>query len=84
MQSAGMGRNVAVTLRIPPEIKRRLQARAQHERRSLSAQVAHELEVALAGGADAPPAQPGRFLGLFKGARVPSDGDFREIRSLWG
>ncbi len=77
--------NVAITVRIPVEIKRRIQVRARQERRSLSAQVAHELEAALAGAAVPPPAQPGRFLGLFRGARVPSDLDFREIRGLlWG
>lgn len=78
-------KNAAVTVRLPSEVKQRLRARARRERRSLSAQIAHELETALAGEAPESTRQGGRFVGLFEGARVPREDEFRQVRALlWG
>jgi hypothetical protein len=85
MHTDAMGRATAVTVRIPPALKQRLETRARRERRSLSAQVAHELEAALARAEPAPARRTGPFLGLFKGSRIPSEREFREVRAmLWG
>ena len=79
-----MSKDAAVTVRLPSKLKRRLALRAKREHRSISAQVQHELERALArepeGHTDLAPA-----VGMFKGARVPFEDDFREVRiALWG
>ncbi len=75
----------AVTVRLSTDAKRLLQARARRERRSLSAQMAHELEALVV--AETRPLASGRrrFMGLFAGARVPVEREFREARALlWG
>jgi hypothetical protein len=76
-------KNAAITVRLPELLKRRLAARAQRERRSLSAQVEYELERAVR---DEPAGRPGsRFLGKYEGTRIPSEKDFAEVRALlWG
>ena len=77
-----MANDASVTVRIPASLKRRLEVRARQGHRSLSAQMLHDLEraVASAGGP-----QPGRFVGLYAGTPLPSDADFREVRArLWG
>lgn len=84
MQNAYMAKSAAVTVRLPVALKRRLEARAKSERRSLSAQMVVDLERVSEerpSRADA----TGRFLGLFEGTRVPSDRDIAEVRRLlWG
>lgn len=83
MQDAYMTKDAAVTVRLPGELKRQLQARAKQHRRSLSAQLAFDLSRALAD--DPPTTAPGKFLGMFSGARLPSDDDLAEVRRLlWG
>ena len=83
MQIAAMAKDAAITVRVPQELKRRLAARAKRERRSISAQVLFELERAVATEEDRPAERPA--LGMFEGARLPSDADIREARSaLWG
>jgi predicted transcriptional regulator len=77
-----MTKDAAITVRLPLELKRRLEGRAERERRSISAQVLYELERAVA-------AEPGRgeesAVGLFAGARLPSNEDLAEVRTLlWG
>ena len=84
MQNAHMSKDAAISVRIPGELKVRLAARARRERRSLSAQIAHDLEAAARTEA-APPRGRGRLLGRHQGTRVPRDQDFAAARQLlWG
>jgi hypothetical protein len=79
-----MPKDAAVTVRLPPSLKRALEARARRERRSLSAQIAAYLERGVAEESAVVDA-PGRVLGLFVGGPVPSDEDFAHARRLlWG
>jgi hypothetical protein len=85
MQSAYMGKNAAVTVRLPLDLKRRLAARAQRERRSVSAQIVAELARSL----EEEPREPGlpirSVLGMFARSRIPQERDFAEVRALlWG
>ncbi len=80
-------KDAAVTVRIPLGLKRRLEAVARRERRSLSAQITSMLEKE----AQKEPVEPvagaphGRLLGRFEGTRLPSDEDLSEVRRLlWG
>ena len=85
MQSEYMAKQAAITVRVPAALRRRLEAKAKRERRSLSAQVEHELTQALAGEGGGQPAKTGSFLGRYEGGPVPTDADFREVRAmLWG
>ena len=79
-----MTKVAGITVRVPVALKRRIAQRAQRERRSVSAQVLHELERAVAEEPDV--AADGRpALGMFEGARLPTDDDFLEVRTaLWG
>lgn len=81
-----MGRAATITVRIEEELKLKIERRAQREHRSLSAQVEHELEMALED--EKPPAssaKSGSFLGRYEGTKVPGESDFREVRGLlWG
>ena len=79
MQNAHMPKDATITVRVPLALKRRLAERAKREHRSISAQVAHELERAVAREAGGPAAASA--LGLFEGARLPSDEDFLEVRA---
>ena len=77
-----MANDAIVTIRLPVRLKQQLKARAQRDHRSLSAQVLHDLETAAA--ASVIEGQPGRFLGLYAGTRVPTDDEIRQVRSrLW-
>jgi hypothetical protein len=77
-----MGKNASLTVRLPIALKRAIEQRADAQRRSVSSQVVHDLEAVAQ--ADTP-AAPGRFLGLFKGSRLPTDREVREARErLWG
>jgi len=83
VHNAYMNRDATITLRISGPLKRRLAARARNLRRSLSAQVVHDLETLLA--EMAPDRGPGKFLGLYQGSRIPSDAEIAEVRSaIWG
>jgi hypothetical protein len=79
-----MTKNAALTIRLPASLKRRLEARAESQHRSLSAQVVADLERV----ADEPGPSfgvEGRFLGLYAGTALPTDEDFAEVRRvLWG
>jgi len=83
MQNEYMAKDAAMTVRVSAALKRRLELRARAGRRSLSAQVLHDLS-----GATDPPTGPGgagRFLGRFAGSTVPREEDFQEVRGLlWG
>jgi predicted transcriptional regulator len=79
-----MAKDAAITVRLPAELKRRLALRAKRERRSISGQVQHELERAIAGEPEEH-AGLAPAVGMFQGARVPAEDDFREVRgALWG
>jgi predicted transcriptional regulator len=82
--SDGMSKDVAVTVRIPSGLKRRLEAVARKERRSLSAQITSVLEREARD--EAVEAEPGaKLLGRYEGTPVPSDEDLIEVRRLlWG
>lgn len=81
MHIAYMAKDAAITIRIPGQLKDRLEGRAKRQRRSLSAQVAHDLEQLLA--RDGSPVS-GRFLGRHEGATVPSDAEILTVRRrLW-
>jgi predicted transcriptional regulator len=84
MQNAYMTRkDAAVTLRLPDSLKRRFSERARRQRRSLSAQLLHDLETVLAEEREETAA--GRFLGLYAGSRVPTEADIKRVRGLlWG
>jgi len=75
-------KEAVVTVRLPTTLKRRIEARATRERRSLSAQVVWELERALA----AEPVKGARpALGMFPEGPLPTERDFAEVRTLlWG
>ncbi len=79
-----MAKDAAVTVRIPVGLKRRLEAVARRERRSLSAQITAILERDARD--DAVEAEPGgKLLGRYEGTPVPSDEDLVEVRRLlWG
>jgi plasmid stability protein len=79
-----MVKSAAVTVRLPIDLKRRLAARAQRERRSVSAQIVAELSHALEGERQSIGPAPS-VLGMFAGSRLPADRDFEEVRALlWG
>lgn len=78
-----MANDASVTVRIPASLKRQLEARARQGRRSLSAQVLHDLETTAASAASTP--ARGRFLGVCAGTPVPTDAEMRDVRArLWG
>ena len=77
-----MLRETAISVRVPRELKQKIEARAKRERRSLSAQVVVELERAVAD--EAPRARARPALGMFPHGQVPSEQDFQEARArLW-
>jgi len=71
----------AITVRIDAGLKGRIEARAKRERRSLSAQIEHELEAALQAEPRPSRRARGHLLGRLPGP-VPSDRDFAEVRTL--
>ena len=77
-----MGKTASVTVRIPDELKRRIEAKAAQQHRSLSAQVEHELTEALRSMPAPGPVKAGKLLGRFAGRKVPSDADFKRARRL--
>lgn len=84
MQTEYMRKDAAITIRLPVSVKRRLESRALSQHRSLSAQVAAELEQVSQERGPSPEAG-GRFLGAFAGTAVPTDRDIAKVRRLlWG
>ena len=80
MQNASMARTSAITLRVPPHVKKALSERAGRAHRSLSAEALNVMEAALRGDTMG----PGRFLGMFAGSRVPAEDEILEARrELW-
>ena len=78
-------KNAALTIRLPASLKRRLQARAESQHRSLSAQVVADLERVADELEISQSAVGGRFLGRYAGTAMPTDEDLAEVRSLlWG
>lgn len=80
-----MTQDAAVTIRLPAALKRELQARARHDRRSLSAHITAYLEREVEREAARQPRAGGKLLGRYAGTPVPSDNDFARVRRLlWG
>ena len=83
VQNRPMSKTVSITVRLPADLRDRLAARARKAQRSLSAQIALDLEGIDAQNDDR--GVKGTFLGLFEGSRVPTDEDFVDVRrALWG
>lgn len=85
-----MAKNPAITLRLSEELRAELETRATRQHRSLSAQIAYDLDQLLQREAAG---KPGRFLGIFEDfassttptPTVPTDEDIQEVRKLlWG
>ncbi|MSP61518.1 MAG: hypothetical protein EXR72_14500 [Myxococcales bacterium] len=78
-----MAKEAVITVRIPSELKRKLEISARQDRRSLSAQIATYLERGVADEG----ARPGRggLLGMFegRGGPIPTDEDFAKVRKAW-
>jgi predicted transcriptional regulator len=87
MQTAFMAKKTsAITVRVSDQVKARLATRARRKHRSLSGQIAHELE-RLVAAEPLPGAarRRGRLMGSSAGGPVPTDEDIREVRRmLWG
>jgi hypothetical protein len=84
MQNDDMGKEAAITVRIPLNLKHELETRARNERRSLSSQIATYLERSIETDTAFTSRAPGRLIGLYSGAKVPTDGDFALARrKLW-
>lgn len=78
-----MPKATAVTIRMPSTLKRKLEARAANQHRSLSAQIIADLEDVLDSVSQS--GVKGRFLGLYEGTALPTDNDIGEVRGLlWG
>jgi len=79
-----MAKTASVTVRIPEQLKRNLEHRALREHRSLSAQIEHELTMAVASEPGPGLAKAGKLLGRFAGRKVPTEADMKEARAiLW-
>ena len=71
-------------MRIPAELKASLEARAKRGvcRRSLSAQITHDLEQLAA--TEAVGVKRGKLLGRYAGTKVPTEAELRAVRrQLW-
>lgn len=79
-----MAKTASVTVRIPEDLKRTLEDRALREHRSLSAQIEHELTVAVADDRKPGLAKAGTLLGRFAGRKVPTEAEINATRTtLW-
>ena len=84
MHNNDMGKEAAITVRIPLGLKHMLETRARSERRSLSSQIATYLEQSIEADTSASNLAPGRLLGLYHSVKVPTEGDFELARrKLW-
>lgn len=72
-----------ITVRVPRPTRRRLEAMARREGRSLSQQIERLIESGLGEpAADRAPSATGSTAGLLAGEPVPEYRDFREVRTL--
>jgi plasmid stability protein len=79
-----MAKDATVTIRLPVAVKRKLQARARREGRSLSAEIVGYLEREVA-TEPSEKSSRGKLLGCYAGTRVPTEDDFMLVRRLlWG
>ena len=78
-----MRKDAVITLRVPRPTRRRLEALARREGRSLSQLIERLIEGGLGGvDADEAPVATGSTAGLLASAPSPELGDFREVRTL--
>ncbi len=77
-------KDAVLTVRLAIVTRRRLEAHARKEGRSLSAQVERFIEQGMAHGGRGPARQRGlrTLAGALAGGAVPSLADFREVRKL--
>jgi hypothetical protein len=79
-----MPKAASLTVRIPERLKKQIEARAEREHRSLSAQVEHELARLFTTEQVRGPLKAGRLLGRYAGKRIPTTKELREVREgLW-
>jgi hypothetical protein len=79
-----MPKAASLTVRIPEHLKKQIEARAEREHRSLSAQVEHELARLFITEQVRGPLKAGRLLGRYAGKRMPTTKELREVREgLW-
>jgi hypothetical protein len=73
-----------LTIRVPAATRRRLQALARREGRTLSAQAERLIERGLAGTASSTPRRRGirPLAGALRGGIVPTLADFRAVREM--
>ena len=78
-----MRKDAVITVRVPRPTRRRLEALARREGRSLSQQIERLIEGGLgAVDADAAPVATGSTAGLLASEPTPEYGDFRAVRTL--
>jgi hypothetical protein len=79
-----MKKDATITVRVPRPTRRRLEALARREGRSLSQQVERLIEGGLhqEEAAAVVPGAAGPLAGLLTGEPVPEYGDFRSVRTL--
>jgi hypothetical protein len=79
-----MRKDATITIRVPRPTRRRLEALARREGRSLSQQVERLIERGLVdeGAAATAASQPVGLAGLLTGEPVAEYGDFRAVRTL--
>ena len=78
-----MRKDAVITLRVPRPTRRRLEALARREGRSLSQQIERLMEGGLGGvDADIKPVATGSTAGLLASEPTPEFGDFRQVRTL--
>jgi hypothetical protein len=82
MHNDDMAKEAILTVRVPAATKQALDARARKNRRSLSAQIATYLDQGLEQEPSGPTRAGGRFLGMYEGARVPTDRESAEVRAF--
>jgi hypothetical protein len=77
-------KDAVLTVRLPRSTRKRLEAIARREGRSLSQQVERLLDLAMSGQSARRirSARPRPLAGCLRGGRVPTLKDFREIRAL--
>lgn len=79
-----MAKAASLTVRIPEALKKRIEARAEREHRSVSAQVEHELAARFASEPIQGPVRAGRLLGRYAGKRIPTASELLDMRNhLW-
>ncbi len=79
-----MRKDAVLTVRLPAKTRRRLEALARREGRSVSAQAERLIEQGMGGTAPtgARRRSAGSLAGSLRGGLVPTIADFREVRAL--